>query len=232
MGSTGNRSESYHQFVSEPASGIWSGHSFKGEGQDVINFFKDYTNNYDLIEEASQYESAVDAFNSWAVGDFMDGQQYDGFSNMEQEFQEKTRIYDYYLDRSVINKGFETRRLASAELLRGSGKTSITEEQLKKLVGTDIPARGNMSTSAASTGLDINFGQKPIEYVFQYPSGSRGAGMWIGDSRINDEWGSGQREFITNRDAVYTVAGYKYNKDRDVWEVKMKYKGRLPHDYS
>lgn len=226
MGSVGS---GYTKFKDKPS--LW-GRSFDGDAQDIKDFFRDNTNSYDIIEQVAQDRKAVQAFGDWAVGWFMDGQQYDGFSNMSLRDQERTRIYDKYLDQSVINKGFETRRLASAELLRGTGNKTITEEQLKALVGQDIIAKGNMSTATASQGLGISSSRHPIEYVFQFPKGSKGAGMWIGDYRINDEWGHRQREFITNRDAVYTMKDYKWNEKRGVWEVTMRYKGKVDHDYS
>ena len=229
MGSTGS---GYTRFKSELAKGMWSGRYFTGSGEEVDQFFRDNTNNYDLIEEASRDRQAIRAFDSWSVGDFMDGQQYGGFSNMDTDLQDKTRIFDKYLDRSVINKGFETRRLASAELLRGSGNRGITEQQLKNLVGETFITQGNMSTSAASTGLDIGYGEKPIEYIFAFPKGSVGAGMWIGDRRINDEWGNQQREFMTNRDSAFKLESYKWNEKRKLFEVKMKWVGHGEHDYS
>ena len=233
MGSVGKPVE-YTKFKGElETTGFLRGRAFKGDGSDVNQFFRDSTNNYDLIAEASMDNAAIDAFNSWAVGDFMDGQQYDGWDNMDREWQEKTRIYDSYLDRSVINKNFETRRLASAELLLGGGNYNITEQQLKELMNRTEPflVKANMSTSAAPSGLQIGWGSHPVEYVFRFPKGSVGAGMWIGDSRINDEWDNRQREFMTNRDSLFKLEGYKRNEKKGVWEVTMKWVGGAEHDY-
>lgn len=230
MGSVGSN---YTRFSDKPER-IWGmERSFAGSGADTDAFFRDNTNSYDLIEQIANDPEAQSAFSDyWAVGWFMRGEQYDGFSNMDKGNQERTRIYDKYLDQSEINKGFETRRLASAELLLGKGNKTITEEQLKALKGKDIIAKGNMSTSAASQGLDIMGSNHQVEYVLQFPKGSKGAGMWIGDYRVNEEWGNGQREFMTNRDSVYTVKDYKWNDKRNVWEVTIRYKFGVEHDYS
>ena len=230
MGSVGS---GYTRFSSEAETGLWAGHYFAGDGKEVNDFFRENTNNYDLIQAVFDADKENRrAFDDWAVGHFMDGQQYDGFSNMSAGDQARTRIYDKWLDQSVINKGFVTRRLASAELLLGKGNKTITESQLASLVGNTDFAKGNMSTSAASTGLDIGWGEKPIEYVFSFPKGSKGAGMWIGDYRINDEWGNRQREFMTNRDSAFKVTGYKWNPKRNIYEVEMKWTGKLDHDYT
>ena len=115
-------------------------------------------------------------------------------SGLEQQL---TRVYDKYLDQSVINAGVEVRRLGSAELLLGSGRSLARSiEELKALEGRDIFAKGSMSFGAAAEGLYIGGdSRKNVEYKLRIPGGSKGAGMWIGDSRING-WGPEQREFL------------------------------------
>ena len=54
--------------------------------------------------------------------------------------------------------------------------------------------------------------------------------MWIGDERINS-WGATQREFMTNRDAIFTVGDTRYNKKTGRFEVDLEYEGHTAHDY-
>ena len=72
-----------------------------------------------------------------------------------------------------------------------------------------------MSFGAASQGLTIGDSSKKVEYKLRIPPGSKGAGMWIGDKRING-WGAEQREFMSNRDSVFKVGKTTYDKRRGV----------------
>ena len=100
--------------------------------------------------------------------------------------------------------------------------------------GKVVYSPANLSTGVAKTGLTIGAAsEKPIEYRIHIPAGSKGAGMWIGDDRING-WGGRQREFMTNRDSLYVIGDSKDGKDykdRDVTYVDLYYIGRTKHKY-
>ena len=101
------------------------------------------------------------------------------------------------------------------------------------MVGQNVKSLGNMSTAAAKVGLPIVEpwqDNKAVEYTIKIPKGSTGAGMWIGDSRINT-WGSAQREFMTNRDTWYRVDKVSYNHSTGRYNVELTYTGLDEHDY-
>lgn len=89
-----------------------------------------------------------------------------------------------------------------------------------------------MSFSAAKQGLKIDaMSSANVEYVLSIPGGSKGAGMYIGDKRIN-KWGNRQREFMTNRDTAYRVGKTSFDTNKNIYVVELSYVGRLAHDYS
>ena len=137
------------------------------------------------------------------------------------------------LDRSVMTKGVAVVRRATPELLLGAGAGRPTLEQLQAMEGRTITSKGNMSTGAAKQGLTISSvgTHKPCEYRIHIPAGSKGAGMWIGDARINPGWGAKQREFMTNRDISLKVGKTTYDKKRNVFITDVYFVGRLAHDY-
>ena len=203
-------------------------YTFAGDGKETVDFFNKNSNYNELIDQMSDDERG--AFEGYAEGDFMDGQIYvNGFAGLADGEKEMIRTYDKYLDQAYLDKGIEVRRLSDAQLVLGKGKKQATLEELQSLKGTNVISRGNLSTSAAKQGLAIN-GEKPIEYVMKIPGKTKGAGMWIGDKRVNG-FGAKQREFMTNRDISFKVGNTKYNKARDVFEVELEYVGRLNHDY-
>ena len=144
--------------------------------------------------------------------------------------QEYTQRYDDMLDKSVITKGVTVVRRTTAEWLFGKGHYSASLEELKSMAGKEITIKGNMSTGAAAQGLTIGDDSKHHEIRIRIPAGSKGAGMWIGDHRVNG-WGPEQREFMTNRDIVVKVGRTTYDKTRGVYVTDVTYTRRMPHDY-
>ena len=238
-----NSNMKYHEFED---SASYS-HEYSGDGDDEDLWFREHSNFDKIIEDIINNDwDAEDAFDDWCSGHFMRGQQYEGFSNMLKSDQDRTRKYDKYLDQSEIDEGLVLSRRATAELLGLSLGESLSLAKLKKMKGKVIVAKGNMSCGAAQDGLTIasDDSDKPIEYKIHIPAGAKGAGMWLGDKRING-WGDRQREFMTNRDSVFVIGDAKTKKKKrvyDFWtgsyktlpiqEVHIYYIGRLPHDYS
>ena len=167
---------------------------------------------------------------SWASGRFMSGQQYQGWDNMGEFDKELTQIYDEILDRATLTEGVVVTRRSDAQLVMGAGIREATLEELLSAKGQTLKVGANMSTGAASQGLTIGDDSKRIEYKIRIPAGSTGAGMWIGDDRIN-HWGPGQREFMTNRDILVRVGTTTYDASRDIYTVELQYFGREEHDY-
>ena len=202
---------------------------YAGDGDDTIDFFKKNSNYSELIDEMDEDER--EAFEAWCSGIMMGGTQYLGWDGMGVEAQKLTRTYDKYLDRATLDTSVELRRLATPELVLGAGHKNATLEELKAMKGRIVTSKGNMSTAAASEGLGIGSdSSKPVEYAFKIPAGSTGAGMWIGDSRING-WRAKQREFMMNRDTSFMVGKTTYDKKRGKYIVEMEYVGLGEHDY-
>ena len=217
----------YHVFRDSGTVSEWE---FRGDGRETVQWFND-NSNYDELIRGMDYDDHS-AFRSWMNGYWMSGQMYRGYDNLTRREQSMVRSYDNILDQSVIREAFTVRRLATAELVLGAGNSSVTSlEQLQALRGKTITSAGNMSTAAASRGLGIGSeSRKPIEYVMKFPAGSKGAGMWIGDTRIGG-WGAKQREFMTNRDINFRVGNTTYNSRTGKYEVELIYTGRNEHDY-
>jgi len=202
---------------------------YAGYGEDTIDFFKKNSNYSELVDEMDEDER--EAFHQWCSGIMMGGDQYNGFDNMSDHKQMLTRTYDKYLDRATLDESIELRRLATPELVLGAGHRTATLEELKAMKGRIVTSKGNMSTAAASEGLGIGSSRsKPVEYAFKIPAGSTGAGMWIGDHRING-WEAKQREFMMNRDTSFRVGKTTYDKKRGKYIVEMEYVGLGEHDY-
>lgn len=220
-----DRDRKYKEW-SDTASGGWTYH---GTGAEQEEFFKEHSNVDELI-------SSMDADDRWAFksmwtpGHFMDGQQYKGFDKMSLEEQRATRIFDKYLDQATLDRDIVVTRRTTAELVLGKGRKTATLEELQAMRGRLVTSKGSMSTGAAKEGLTIGSSSKNVEYKIHIAGGTKGAGMWIGDRRING-WGPDQREYMTNRDSVYAVGRTRYDKKRDIYVVNMYYVGREPHDY-
>ena len=89
-----------------------------------------------------------------------------------------------------------------------------------------------MSFAAAAEGLRITpVGLAPsVEYSLKIEGGTTGAGMYIGDERVNF-WGDKQREFITNRDIWITVGKSEVDESRGITKVELIFGGLMDHEY-
>ena len=225
-----NNRGQYKTFNDVERAGYEGGWYYAGNGKEQEDFFKKYSNFDELINGMSAGErSAWDDY--WVPGHFMSGQQYRGWDNMSATDQRLTKIYDKILDKSELRRGVIVTRRTDAQLLFGAGKKTATLAELKAMEGQIVDSNGNMSFGAAKHGLTIGDSSKSIEYRLSIPGGTKGAGMWIGDKRINSDFGNQQREFMTNRNISVKVGKTVYDADRGVYVVELKYVGRLAHDY-
>lgn len=220
----------YKEFNDIEQSGYRGGWYYDGDGKEQEDFFKKYSNFDEIIDSMDARERS--AWNDhWVPGDFMYGQQYQGWDNMTRQEQAWTKTFDKFLDKSELKHGVVLTRRTDAQLVLGAGHKTATLEELKAAEGSIVTSKGNMSFGAAKHGLTIGDDSKKIEYRLSIPGGSKGAGMWIGDKRINSHFGNQQREFMTNRDTAYKVGKTTYDAKRGVYIVNIKYIGRQEHDY-
>ena len=119
-GQNGNQNnpppEDYKTFE-DTASGPFTYH---GDGQEAVDFFTDNSNVDSLISQMDAIEK--DAFDDWTRGHFMDGQQYRGWDGMNVRDQQRTEIFDKYLDQATLEKGVTLARRSDAQLVLGAGK--------------------------------------------------------------------------------------------------------------
>ena len=223
-GRGGGGGGSYHSWPDE-ASGT---HTYYGTGQEQYRFFKDTTNFDELINDMTDPQRGD--FRDWARGHFMYGQQYRGWDNMDDYDKRMTQLYDDVLDQATLSEGVILTRRSDAQLVLGKGNKKATMDELKALEGQIVTAKGNMSFGAAAQGLTIGQSGKTMEYRLHIPGGTKGAGMWIGDKRING-WGPGQREFMSNRDITFTIGKTTYDARRGVYQTDLYYSGKEAHDY-
>lgn len=224
-----NNNGRYKEFLDKETSDTRSYNNRKQSGEEQVDWFSKHSNYDELISRMNERERS--AFNDyWAPGHFMYGQQYGGWDSMDEDDKKLTRIYDKYLDKATLNHGVIVTRMTDAQLVMGAGRKTATLEELRAMEGKVVPSKGNMSFGAAQHGLRIGDYSKNVEYRLAIPGGTKGAGMWIGDKRINF-WGREQREFMTNRDILVKVGKTTYDTNRGVYVVNLKYVGREEHDY-
>lgn len=214
----------FHEFKDKAASS----HTYEGDGKEAEQFFMNTTNVDMLIDNMSSEEKR--AFQSWASGYFMDGSQYRGWDKMHPSEKEMTQIYDDILDQATLERGVVLTRRSDAQLVMGAGTRHASASDFAGMEGQFITSKGSMSFGAASQGLTIGAAGKTVEYKLKIPGGTVGSGMWIGDRRING-WGSEQREFMTNRDAVFKVGKSSFDSARGITTVELTYIGHTEHDY-
>lgn len=205
-----------------------SSFTYAGDGQEQVDFFKANSNFDELIDGMSDEDKL--AFRAWCSGVFMSGQQYRGWDNMTGNEQRRTQRYDDILDRATLSSGVELTRRSDAQLVLGAGVKRPSLAALQAAEGSIITSKGSMSFGAASQGLAIGDSSKKVEYKLKIPGGSKGAGMWIGDKRING-WGPQQREFMSNRDSVFKVGKTTYDKGRGIYTTELEWMGHTAHDY-
>lgn len=220
----------YKAFNDVERSGYEGGWYYEGSGKEQIDWFKSHSNYDELIKSMSAKErQAWDDY--WVPGHFMSGQQYRGWDNMSWRDQKLTRTYDKILDKATLDHGVVLTRRTDAQLVLGAGHKKATLEELKAAEGSIVTSKGNMSFGAAKHGLTIGDSSKQCEVRLHIPGGTKGAGMWIGDNRINSSFGAGQREFMTNRDIAIKVGKTTYDPSRGVYVTDVYYVGRTAHDY-
>ena len=202
-------------------------HEYVGSGADVTNFFKAQSNFREIIQSMSAAER--DDFFGWSQGQFM-GSNKSEWSGLLSWEQDMLRTFDKFLDKSTLNQGIVVRRLASFSLVNNGSRVVPSADELVKMEGNLVNVGMPLSASAASAGLTIGTRGKNVEYVIHIPAGSKGAGMWIGDTQIN-AWGPKQREFMVNRDTIFKQGKTTYNASRGVYEVELTYVGRTKHKY-
>ena len=217
----------YHYFYDKAVA--HDGFNYEGDGHHQVEWFKANSNVDEVLNAVDS--DTKDAMWDWTGGHFMSGQQYDGWDNMRTEDKRRTQLYDDMLDKSVINKGVTVVRRTTAELLMGKGVTRASLAELQAMEGKQIVSDGNMSCGAAAEGLTIGSFNKHHEFKIKIPAGSKGAGMWIGDERVNPGWKAKQREFMMNRDIALKVGKTVYDKKRDVYVTEVTYVGRFAHNY-
>lgn len=209
---------------------VYYSSEYKGSGEAVNSFFEKNSNYKELIDQMSDQEKK-DFKNIWSRGKMMHGEQYGEFSDMTPRYQQATRNFDRILDQATINESIEVARMSDAQLLFGAGTKTGTLDDFTAMKGQQITCGANMSFSAASEGLAINWKEPPtVEYHLKIPEGSTGSGMYIGDKEINI-WGDRQREFMTNRNIWMTVGDTEYDEERKLYKVEILYGGQLPHEY-
>ena len=226
MGGRGATSGSGYKTFPDKAGGS---HVYEGDGRSQVQFFMNNSNFDELISNMSNGD--ISAFRYWTTGGFMDGQQYRGWDRMNDHLKGITQRMDDVLDNATLDKGVVVVRRTDAQLVLGKGKTNGTLEDFNKMRGQVVKSVGAMSTGAASQGLTIGgWSPKGVEYRIHIPGGSKGAGMWIGDKRVNG-WGPEQREFVVNRDTYFRVGKARYDSVRNVTVVDLHYDGLGIHDY-
>ena len=201
---------------------------YYGDGVEQMAWFRQHTNADQLVKNMTADER--DSFKAWTVGYLMGGQQYAGWNNMTPFYRSVTRNLDRVIDQATLDAGLTVVRRSTAELLFGAGQTTGTLADYQAQKGQIINCPANLSTGAAAEGLRIHASDKEVEYKIRIPAGSKGAGMWITDYKINN-WGVRQREFIMSRDVRYRVGNTTYDRDRGVYVVELEYLGKLTHDY-
>ena len=222
---TAPASGEYKEFNNVPLSG----YSYLGDGSETVKWFEENSNFKEILEKTTVPEKT--ALKLFSSGQFMNGQQYEGFSKMIRLDRDCTLTYDKLLDQSVMNANVKVVRLATPELLLGKGKIKAALTDLQAMKGKVITSKANLSCAAAKEGLTIGDRTKQVEYKIYIPKGSKGAGMYTGVDDIHN-WGVKQREFMLNRDTRWRVGDTKWNNKRKIFETDLFFEDLLPHDYS
>lgn len=204
----------------------------KRHDQDIIDWFAEHTNNQELFDNMTDEERI--AWRSWISGDYMEGTLYPDHPRFDEN---SYKFFIGQLDKGNLDTPITVRRRATTELLFGIDKILDEDDlssslgQLQAMEGAIVTNGAPMSAGAASSGLTIGGGYlKPVEYVFHMPA-MKGAGLYIGDPKINSVFGPDQREFVINSDLVWAVGKTrKVKRGREtVYEVDMYCLGRGDH---
>ena len=165
-------------------------HQFYDSDSEYVDFMRGHTDLDKLISNMSSRERSH--FQAYTVGALMFGRNH---TEIEQTM-------DKYIDKSTIDKDLIVHRRADGYLLHDNPSIpSMTEIQRMIDSGQLLYASRFMSTSAASKGLTIGKPGTDIDYKIKIPKGT-GKAIFVGDRRINDEWGTKQREVVISRHAI------------------------------
>jgi hypothetical protein len=104
-------------------------YEYTGDGQQQIDFFKKYSNAYDLIDNMTPKEK--ESFLRWAEGEFMHGESWRNWEDMPSRHRECTKDFDKILDKATMKRGVTVVRDTTAELLFGAGHKTGTLADLK-----------------------------------------------------------------------------------------------------
>lgn len=230
-----DKDREYHKFGDNPRTG-WR---YEGDGAETVAWFKEHSN-YDEVIKSLTREERRAWDDEWVPGTYMTGELYRPWDELSDSAKHDLKIFDKTLDQATLDEGIIVRRRSTTEFLFGErfGRDELSADKFKEMRGTIITADAPMSTGAAAHGLKISSSgaHKPVEYVIHIPGGTKGAGMWIGDERINSGFGAEQREFVVNRDTAFAVGRTIVGKDPidhdDVYQVHLYYVGRKKHKYS
>lgn len=203
-------------------------HSYAGDGQEQVDFFYENSNFDWLLSDLD--EDQEEALRSYTEGELMRSYAHSGWDEMPVYIQDMVRSMDEVIDQATLDEGVVVTRLSNAALLLGYDNKQALLTELKAMVGKRVVSKGFMSCGAADEGLSIGNRHKMVEYKIGIPGGSVGAGMWLGDDRINN-WGARQREFCLNRDTEYEVKSVNFDPERGIYTVALEYVGRHEHDY-
>lgn len=207
-------------------------HEYRDNDGATAKWFLDNSNVDQLI--SSMDSNTQEAFRVWCEGFFMGHEQWGRWQDMSTGDRQRLSRIEKILDKSVVNNSVEVTRMSTWRLINNNSKDELSLEQLKAMKGQYIFSRGAMSTAAASQGLSISWRggiddpKKPVEYKIIIPAGSKGAGMWVGDKRING-WGDKQREFLMNRDSFYKVGNSHYDSKRNKTIIELIWSGHAKH---
>lgn len=215
-GSSGLRASGGERFKTFNAM-MEDGKRYQGDGADAVAFFGKNSNYNALISQMSDEER--NDFHDFVAGIFM----YNKGKSLDANDQRRQATYDKYLGQATLSEGVEVKRLTDWSFLGGAK----TAEQLSAMQGQVITSKYPLSTGAAGEGLLMysNYKSKPVEINYKIPP-STGAGMWIGDTRINPTFGAKQREFMLNRNTDWKVGKSHFDSKRGITVIDMEFVGK------
>lgn len=234
MGSTGALTRRQNETVKRFDSVPESGHEYPDDKGATAKWFKENSNFEDVINEMDAITRS--AFFEWSRGYMMDSRVWGEWKDLLPFQRENIQLMNAAIDKSIVNKTIEVARMSTWRIINNGENVKVSPERLRAMEGELIYVKGAMSTAAAKEGLSIDWRgkagvHKPVEYKITIPGGSKGAGMWIGDKRVNG-WGDIQREFIMNRDSYYKVGKSYYDSERKKTIVELTWMGTKKHEYN
>ena len=199
-------------------------HGYADDGGASDRWMMDNTNAQDVYNSMSYSDKEL--LRKWIRGDLM-GSPGTSYHDLYDTDRQIVDVVDKMSSKFVPGEDFAVRSLSGWALITGNSHQA--PQDINAIVGnqyiTELPA----SSAFASEGLTIGHSGKPVEYVFKIPKNAKSVGVWIGNSQVNSSFGDEQREFIINRQTMWSVSGVKFNNKRNIYEVTMKYIGSVKH---